>query len=199
MIKIRSNLFETNSSSTHSLVVSDYDREYNYNLPIDNYGVLQIPFGEFGWEWCIYREPIDKLSYLITDRIEYDYERESAIEGLEDEYLINEALNRDEFIEQPAIQEIFKAIKEACPNVREIKLVKAPGNYASIFGCIDHQSCGTSHDFDLPLKDFIFNTGVIIITGNDNCDGVFDDYLYNENGHNKEELFEETFGSYEAN
>ena len=198
MIKVRNNLFETNSSSTHSLVVSDYDREYNYNLPVDEYGTLEIPFGEFGWEWCIYREPIDKLSYLITDRIESDYEERDAIERLEDEYLINEALNRDTFVEQPAIQEIFKAVKEACPNVKEIKLVKAPGSYSCV-GYIDHQSCGISRDFDGPLSDFIFNTGVIIITGNDNSDDVFEDYLYNQNGHNKEELFEETFENYEAN
>ena len=68
MLKIRKNVFETNSSSTHSLVVSNKERSYDYELPVEN-GVLTIPFGEFGWGPDILVDPIDKLSYLITDRI----------------------------------------------------------------------------------------------------------------------------------
>lgn len=68
MIQIRKNVFETNSSSSHSLVVSKKKRGYDYILPINENGVLIIPFGEFGWGPNILDTPFQKLCYLVTDR-----------------------------------------------------------------------------------------------------------------------------------
>lgn len=48
MIKIRKNVFETNSSSTHSLVISKKDRGYDYDGLVIADGVLYISFGEYG-------------------------------------------------------------------------------------------------------------------------------------------------------
>lgn len=48
MRQIRHNVFETNSSSTHCLAFSKKNRGYSYELPVDEDGVLTIPFGEFG-------------------------------------------------------------------------------------------------------------------------------------------------------
>lgn len=67
MINIRNSVFETNSSSSHSLVFSKKNRGYSYDLPVDEDGVLTIPYGEFGWGPDILKTPIEKLSYLITD------------------------------------------------------------------------------------------------------------------------------------
>lgn len=67
MINIRNSVFETNSSSSHSLVFSKKNRGYSYDLPVDENGVLVIPYGEFGWGPDILKTPIEKLSYLITD------------------------------------------------------------------------------------------------------------------------------------
>lgn len=74
MVNIRRNVFETNSSSMHSLVISKKDKGYSYDLPVDSDGVLKIPFGEFGWGPDILQTPIKKLSYLITDRGQLDGE-----------------------------------------------------------------------------------------------------------------------------
>ena len=68
MLTIRKNVFETNSSSTHSLVISKRDRSYDYEGLIIADGVLHISFGEYGWGPAILKSPHEKLSYLITDR-----------------------------------------------------------------------------------------------------------------------------------
>ena len=72
MIKIRRNVFETNSSSSHSIAYSKKDRGWNYNLPVDEDGVLTIPFGKFGWSANLLKTPIEKLSYYITDNFPWD-------------------------------------------------------------------------------------------------------------------------------
>ena len=56
---IRENIFETNSSSTHSLVIYTKDK---VQLP----DKLRLDFGEFGWGYYIYNDTHSKASYLIT-------------------------------------------------------------------------------------------------------------------------------------
>lgn len=63
--KIRSGVFETNSSSVHSLVFSKEGLEPSV-LPVDRDGKIITDFGEFGKEYCIYDAQAEKLSYLIT-------------------------------------------------------------------------------------------------------------------------------------
>ena len=58
---IRRNVFETNSSSMHSLSIVGSDRLYN---PINKDTVIY--YGEFGWGYEELTSPEDKLSYLIT-------------------------------------------------------------------------------------------------------------------------------------
>jgi hypothetical protein len=67
LTNIRPNVFETNSSSTHSLVVCPGDLD-----PDDvaaqwvSTGKISIRPGEFGWEEDIHRDTKTKLSYLCT-------------------------------------------------------------------------------------------------------------------------------------
>ena len=58
-IKIRKNVFETNSSSTHSMCITN---NVNYEHP--TYVLFQ--FGDFGWEYNILKNPFNKASYLFT-------------------------------------------------------------------------------------------------------------------------------------
>lgn len=66
--KVRSSVFETNSSSTHSLVVSNLNdllEQPFSDIDIKN-GSITVEQGEFGWEWETYSSVYDKLMYLAT-------------------------------------------------------------------------------------------------------------------------------------
>ena len=63
--KIRKGVFETNSSSVHSLVISNEGREPS-EFKLNKDGEIEIDFGQFGKDKRIYTSQYDKLSYLIT-------------------------------------------------------------------------------------------------------------------------------------
>ena len=62
---IRKGVFETNSSSVHSLVISSDGREPS-EFELNEYGEIEIDFGDFGKDYNIYSSQYEKLSYLIT-------------------------------------------------------------------------------------------------------------------------------------
>lgn len=62
---LRKKVFETNSSSVHSLVISEEGMEES-NLPIDEDGYVIAEYGSFGKDGTIYSSQSDKLSYLLT-------------------------------------------------------------------------------------------------------------------------------------
>ena len=57
---IRNNVFETNSSSMHSLSIRGKDNIFCPAYPLDG------TFGEFGWGNETYSDYNDRLSYLLT-------------------------------------------------------------------------------------------------------------------------------------
>lgn len=70
MQKTRNNVFETNSSSIHTITVVNKSVE----LPITAKEIY-VGLGEFGWELECYKEPHDILSYIYT-AICYNYGKE---------------------------------------------------------------------------------------------------------------------------
>ena len=69
MLKQRNKVFETNSSSTHCITVSDI-KDWEYDLPIT---VKPAWSGESGWEWDTWSSVEEKLAYMIRCLIAYDY------------------------------------------------------------------------------------------------------------------------------
>ena len=63
--KIRKYVFETNSSSVHTLSVSKDGIEPSKFI-LDEEGYLHTDFGTFGKNYDIFDSQYDKLSYLIT-------------------------------------------------------------------------------------------------------------------------------------
>ena len=63
MIKVRRNVFETNSSSMHSLSVIGSDRMTTLE---SKDGVVVVSYGEFGWGYDSLTTPSEKLCYLVT-------------------------------------------------------------------------------------------------------------------------------------
>lgn len=78
MKNIRNSVFETNSSSTHSIsLATDFDCLTDTIIPNDN-GTITIYGEEFGWGVDYYNDCRTKLSYLLTafhDRDESAFER----------------------------------------------------------------------------------------------------------------------------
>ena len=68
--QIRRGVFETNSSSCHSLSIEnirnncDYDQLKKYVNDYDN--TIHVGFGEFGWEQECYIDAFTKLEYALT-------------------------------------------------------------------------------------------------------------------------------------
>lgn len=61
----RHSTFETNSSSTHSIVISN-DTEVYLGIAPDYDGNIELTGGEFGWEWRRYTDPLTKANYCAV-------------------------------------------------------------------------------------------------------------------------------------
>ena len=78
--QIRKNVFETNSSSSHSLTLNTEDFSMDTSMtPKDGIVTIHRPLGEFGWEWFKNNDARTKALYAIID-------------GCED--LVRQAINR---------------------------------------------------------------------------------------------------------
>jgi hypothetical protein len=65
MKQIRQNVFETNSSSTHSLTISNKALKPSTLSP-DPYKAIEVSFGEYGWGPDTLTTQEERLSYLCT-------------------------------------------------------------------------------------------------------------------------------------
>jgi len=84
---VRKGCFETNSSSTHSIVVARDDQDFVIDtIYPDQDGKVIVEKSDFGWEWRKYNDAITKLSYAYTDGVDTDLLREVVMEqtGAED-------------------------------------------------------------------------------------------------------------------
>jgi hypothetical protein len=144
MINIRRNVFETNSSSSHSIsIVEETDQNLNTLGTIypDSNGKIILTGGQFGWEEETYRDPLTKANYCAVDTINCPEKRKMLI----------------------------KVIKEHT-GARKVA-VNISIDHVDNRSYIDHQSRGTSHpafDSETTLKLFIFSYGSVLETDNDN-------------------------------
>lgn len=69
-MQIRYNIFETNSSSTHSFIIdsSEHRRNITYEelKTKKNTKKISIPTGEYGWGYDELETPWEKMSYMAT-------------------------------------------------------------------------------------------------------------------------------------
>lgn len=163
MIQIRNNVFETNSSSSHSISFSSRDSSLKENcMLIDDDGYIHAKFGEFGWEIKDYYDQANKLSYLLTMAAALNgiYVYNYFCEDGEQEDAINE------FIET----EDFKKISDEIAGYAHCNGIVM--DYSK--GYIDHQSYENYINLDdfldwnnTNILDFVFGN-VIVHTDNDN-------------------------------
>lgn len=163
MIKIRKNVFETNSSSTHSVAMSSEDRGYSHEMPVDENGTLYIQLGEYGWGPDILYTPYDKLCYVMS----YLSQSYSSVEEFAEDAETGDISHM--------VGEIGCHLKEDC-GVSSIVIKKSDDSWGDGLGYIDHQSVGSLYSED--LIDLIFNNSKIILIDNDNEIG-FSNYSTN--------------------
>lgn len=147
MIQIRRSVFETNSSSTHSIAIprkidrKDIPKSFVFN------------FGDFGWE----DDEVDPCDYLYT-----------AIYNC-DQNMITERLQKlSDCLERHNISYTFSKPKPAWYDTSEL-------SYGGIDHAYELDSCGffsILEDDDLLLR---YLTEGRVYTGNDNCD-TYSDY-----------------------
>lgn len=144
MKQIRKGVFETNSSSTHSICIA---KDAELTIPKS----LHFSFGEFGWE-C------DTL-YSISEKASYLYTGLMANERKEDSDKIIQLL-KDKGIEVTTEEPIYKKYTDG-------------GEYIGNGGYVDHSDemsdfLNAVCEDESKLMSYLFSDLSFIITGNDN-------------------------------
>ncbi len=169
--QIRIGVFETNSSSTHTLTIAGKNNGEYFTvdpkdvpddpglaaLPGDN--KVHVKLGEFGWECTAFNNAYDKLSYALTMVVMTECDGQSVYDS-------------------KGFNDINKLIQTKL-NCDGITIDNYPnGDYY-----IDHQSYDYYSSLDdflneygVTLEDFIFDKNIIVITKNDN---MYDDEFGN--------------------
>jgi len=140
---IRVGVFETNSSSTHSISITGGEYVAD-TFPLDG-GACKVYPGEFGWEIATHHDSATKASYCLT----YVKTLGNAPGGV-------------------LAQMLTDVLSEATGCTVEF-LFSGSAYYE--WGHIDHQSddvCGSAFESKERLRDFIFNPASFLHTDNDN-------------------------------
>lgn len=144
MKTIRNNVFETNSSSSHSLCIAECDLDNLDGMIYPNEeGKIILTGGQFGWGYEEYNDSLTKANYCAVAFLE----NENYLEMLKE-----------------AIIEHTKC--------KEVVILAELYNYESPYNSyIDHQSSDeaiNSIRSKVDLKYFLFNPSSVLIIDNDN-------------------------------
>jgi len=165
---IRRGVFETNSSSSHSVSIRRGDIKNSYLTVNPDDSKIHVLFGEYGWGIDTLTSQSERLSYLCTMLIETEGRKVTSV---------------DKIYETNGFKEINKAIADKCncdgvcfdSQIQMKKSYDGSYYYLDFDGYIDHQSCEDYSNIDDFLKDyntdilnFVFNDGVTVIIDNDN-------------------------------
>jgi len=152
---IRVGVFETNSSSTHSICISNSTHRGRDSLPVDADGTCRVYPGEFGWEVEEFDDAPTKAAYCLT-YLKHFREPPPHYEGM---------------LKKVIAEKTGAKLVVFVPGKTEYD--GPDGHPNEDWGYIDHQSdgvCGPAWDTEDTLADFIFNRASILRTDNDNHD-----------------------------
>lgn len=160
-IKIRKGVFETNSSSMHSICFDGNSNFAQYNKPICG------RFDEFGWGYDILSTAEEKLSYVLT----YLVSNYNITKNLSYKNSWNNYVNYEELLKNKYFIWLNEIVKDYTGF--DIHLTHGIEDEA---GYIDHQSMDTISDhwsenedkFKTKMKELIFNQAYEIIIDHDN-------------------------------
>lgn len=156
--QIRDAVFETNSSSSHSLTIAGEEMlDFGLGREEVRSGVIRIEkAGEFGWKWEEFNDTHTKIAYMLmqSDPARLNWPGDDAwtdlVPGLKEDGNEN-------------TRWLIDLIEEATGCTLEFHL----GSYAAI----DHQSHGEGSELfcdPAQMRRFLFSPSSSIKTGNDN-------------------------------
>lgn len=173
MKQIRHWVFETNSSSTHSLSI----REWEQLIPqiLDNQKYFRMACWEFWWEVSSYSDFTSKVSYVITGLLSYwpDVTKDDEIlPRFKQEYDQFWWLTLSTVIEESEknkeeLQKVFDVIKEKIPDMEDI-ILEFSQHSCYPFWYVDHQSSDVPFEAFEDLEQFFFCNSSYFETDNDN-------------------------------
>lgn len=144
--QVRRNVFETNSSSMHSLSISRQGITEHPYMPLMGNKVI-VYTDEFSWGYDEYNDPEMKLSYLITMLYCLNGFDVRAVYETEEFQKINEIVSKRCGCEGIFISDKFE-------------------------GYVDHQSLDDidemMKEYGCTIEEFIFDEGITLIIDNDN-------------------------------
>lgn len=144
MKKIRQGVFETNSSSMHSVHIAESSKDTIYKTINPNEeGVIEISSGKYGWDEETFSSVNDKASYAFTYTQYGDEER---------------------------LIEMLRSVIKKHTGCNEVVFLKTSDEYYPK-GYIDHQSTEVLNEAfssEESLKEFLFNPESYFQTDNDN-------------------------------
>lgn len=165
----RSEVWETNSSSIHTLTFCG-ESSMHYDMDVEQDGYVHSHFDNYGWDG----EPLDdmyrRLSYILT--------MAAMIERRNKTYYDEESFYQTESFKM--IEDVVKEhvdCKGIIIDYNGIEMYQDEyGEYVAFNGFIDHQSCEDYNSLDDFLKDsdagsierFIFDDSIVMIIDNDN-------------------------------
>ena len=158
MKNIRKSVFETNSSSSHSIHIDGETILLDVSLLPDESGRVVLPGGEFGWSWLRFNDAVTKANYCAI-----------PASGVSFRHL------------EQAIMEQTGAKKVTYIGREDYSAGSGSWSY------IDHDSHGTAGELNdvKKVKNFVFNPNCWLVTGNDNSshpNNIFDFPKTNING-----------------
>lgn len=179
--QIRRSVFETNSSSTHS--ISIVKEPTNIHFPT----TMEFNVGEFGWEWKIYSDYRSKASYLYT-AILFNTCLESNTELIDGKQkcrdMVKEKLNKiKNALSKYGIKCIFHPFQIKTYNYNDYSNGHPTWSYyPDTRGYIDHGNelkewINTILNDETLLINFLFDNSSVIETGNDNEECPWREYF----------------------
>ena len=179
MKSIRSGVFETNSSSSHSLSIKrNKSGKYDYNFPLQQNGKCPLIFGrdyDFGWGEAVYRDAYAKLNYLACMAFECHNQLMCKI-GREPLTRFDLVLDIKDFKKiNTVMKKNVKGFTGFSINSKDFSRFKTEPYYLYLNGSIDHQSWEDYKNIEdfldrygVSIENFLFNPYVVLIIGNDN-------------------------------
>jgi len=180
--KIRRGIFETNSSSTHSVTIrKNFDIIQRDTIEVDCDNYVHAKFATFGWGYDRFTDTYTKLQYILT--LAYQVNQKSLEKNRSFEMNTNYIDLFYELDDFKKINEVIKeryncygikmdcSIQKECEKYNCLGMKDEYGN--SIYG-IDHQSIDYDNfeDFldyyNMTIEEFIFDSDRVLVIDNDN-------------------------------